>query len=306
MVTPPEQPGPDQPGAEKPNAALPRLPVSLARAAAPWKRAASATTQLPESVAIVPGWIPDRARLAEYRTLVGSSAEVPIAFPQVPVMAMHMDLMSRWSFPIRAMGLVHTGTVVEVLAEVPADEPWDLRVWGSPGRHVRSGLEFDFWGEVSCAGEVRWQSRAVYLSRSKTASGAEESTVPRATAEGPWDAEAVLPVPEGTGRAFARVTGDVNPIHMHAASARVFGFRRAIAHGWWTTGRVAALLGQDDCVPGRTLEIAFRRPVELPSTPRVCSRTDPDGSMPFAVIAERPGSGATPKQRPLVMGRFSG
>ena len=291
----------DQPGSSQAGAGLPRLPLSLVRAAAPWKRAATATTRLPESVSVIAGWQPDRAKLAEYRSVVGSSADVPLAFPQVPIMAMHMDVISRWSFPMRAMGLIHAGSVVEVVAELSAGEPWDLRVWGSPGRHVRSGMEFDLWGEVSSGGAVRWRSRAVYLSRSRAASGAEESAVPELSGEGPWEAEVVLPVAEGTGRAFARVTGDVNPIHMHAATARAFGFRRAIAHGWWTTGRAAALLGRDECVPGRTLEVGFRRPVELPSAPLLVSR-QVAGAVEFAVVAD--GSGAA--DRPLVMGRLAG
>jgi hypothetical protein len=291
-------PNPDRAGEQ--GADLPRLPLSMARAAAPWKRSATATTRLPESVSVIAGWHPDRVELAEYRSVVGSSADVPLAFPQVPIMAMHMDVMSRWSFPVRAIGLVHVGTVVEVLAELGADEPWDLRVWGSPGRHVRSGMEFDLWGEVSTGGSVRWRSRVVYLSRSRAASGAEESAVPDLPGEGPWEAEVVLPVAEGTGRAFAQVTGDFNPIHLHAATARAFGFRRAIAHGWWTTGRAVALLERDECLPGRTLEVAFRRPVDLPSAPLLVSR-QVAGAVEFAVVTD--GSGAT--SRPLVMGRLA-
>ena len=294
-------------GDETRGAELPSLLTSMVRSAAPWKRPASATTQLPESVAVIPGWRVDRARLAEYRALVGSSADVPIAFPQVPVMAMHMDLISQLSFPVRALGMIHAGSVVEAVAPLDEGSPWDLRVWGSPGRHVRAGMEFDLWGEVSVEGEVRWRSRAIYLSRSRSASGAEESMVPQVPGDGPWADEQVLPVPEGTGRAFARVTGDANPIHMHAASARLFGFRRAIAHGWWTTGRVAALLERDACTPGRTLEIAFRRPVDLPSTPRLCSRSAPGGGVEFALMAQRDGSGgAGQDERPLAAGRFSG
>lgn len=291
-------PNPD--GADQPGAALPRLPLSLVRAAAPWKRAATATTSLPESVSVIAGWRPDREKLAEYRTVVGSSAEVPLAFPQVPIMAMHMDVISRWSFPVRAMGLIHAGSVVEVLGELRAEDPWDLRVWGSPGRHVRAGMEFDLWGEVSSGGAVRWRSRSVYLSRSRAASGAEESAVPELSGEGPWEAEVVLPVAEATGRAFAQVTGDVNPIHMHAATARAFGFRRAIAPGWWTTGRAAALLQRDECLPGRTLEVAFRRPVELPSAPLLVSRSAA-GVLEFAVVAE----GSSAGDRPLVTGRLA-
>lgn len=262
----------------------PDLRISLLRAAAPWKRAASATTVLPEMEASVTGWAPDRARLAQYRAVVGSIAELPIAYPQVPVMAMHMDLLSRWSFPVRAMGLVHLGSAVSVLDELSTEAPWDLRAWGSAGRHVRAGLEFDLWGEVSVGGRVCWRSRAVYLSRSPKASGAEPSTVPDLVVEGPWQSETVMPVEEGTGRAFGRVTGDINPIHLHAAAARPFGFSSAIAHGWWTTGRAGAMLEVDQAQPGRTLEMVFRRPVRLPSRPVLCARREPE-RVEFALVA---------------------
>ena len=94
--------------------ALPRLPVSLLRATAPWKRSAAAATTLPTTESSVTGWRPDRRRLAEYRALVGSGSELPMAYPQVPIMAMHMDLLSRWSFPVRAVGLVHLRLPFEV------------------------------------------------------------------------------------------------------------------------------------------------------------------------------------------------
>ena len=284
---------------------LPPLPLSFIRAVAPWKRPATATTALPERQSIVTGWRPGRAELAQYRALMGSSADMPLVFAQVPVMAMTMDLVSKWSFPVRAMGLVHQGAIVEVLDELPAEEAWDLRTWGTGGRHVRSGLEFDVWGEVSVAGRVRWRSRAMYLSRSRTASGAEESAVPALAADGPWADEVPLPVTEGTGRAFARVSGDINPIHLHELPARAFGFRRAIVHGWWTAGRTAALLDHDECRPGRSLEIAFRRPVELPSTPLLCSRPAEDAAVEFAVVAQGGEAGAGPG-KPLVVGRITG
>lgn len=280
---------------------LPRLPLSYVRAVAPWKRPATATTALPERQTIVTGWRPGLAQLAEYRALIGSSADMPLVFAQVPIMAMTMDLVSKWSFPVRAMGLVHQGALVEVLDELPAEEGWDLRTWATAGRHVRSGLEFDVWGEVSVAGRVRWRSRAMYLSRSRTASGAEESAVPALSADGPWTDEIPLPATEGTGRDFARVSGDINPIHLHELPARAFGFRRAIAHGWWTAGRTAALLDRDACVGGRTLAIAFRRPVELPSTPLLCSRQAEGGGVEFAVVAP----GAAPGKA-LVTGRITG
>ena len=148
------------PSDESARSDLPSYSLSLARAVAPWKRSASAHTALPDAQTVLTGWTPDRERLAEYRSLMGSSAEIPLAFPQLPVMALHIDLLSQWSFPIRAMGVVHQGTVVEVLDALPPDGPWDIRAWVSGGRHVRSGFEFDLNGEVSSGGRVCWRSTA--------------------------------------------------------------------------------------------------------------------------------------------------
>ena len=294
------------PSDESARSDLPNYSLSLARAVAPWKRSASAHTSLPDAQTVVTGWTPDRERLAQYRALMGSSAEIPLAFPQVPVMALHIDLLSQWSFPIRAMGVVHLGTVVEVLDALPPDGPWDIRAWVSGGRHVRSGFEFDLNGEVSSGGRVCWRSTAINLSRSRTAAGAEPSMVPQPDSEGEWTSEEPIPAPEDTGRAFARVTGDVNPIHMHALSARLFGFPRAIAHGWWTTGRSLAVLGVDESLPGRWLEIAFRRPVELPSTPFLCSRAGADGEISFGLFPTAPVSSGADPVRALVAGVVSG
>lgn len=285
---------------------LPRYPVSLARAVAPWKRSASATTVLPESQVSVTGWRPDRAKLAAYRSLVASAAQMPIAFPQLPIMALHIDLLSQWSFPVRALGLVHQGAVIEVLEEVPVAGPWDVRAAVSQGRHVRAGLEFDVSGEVSVGGRLCWRSTSIYLSRSRAAGGAEESSVPKVDSSGGWETEVAIPVQEGTGRAFGRVTGDINPIHLHALPARAFGFPRAIAHGWWTTGRATAELGVDEAVAGRRLEIAFKRPIVLPSTPVLCARTAAGGGVEFALFPVSPGAGGEEPVRALVSGVVSG
>lgn len=285
---------------------LPSVPASLARAALRFRRAAGATTQLPDLGCEVPGWVPEPERLAGYRALMGSVAELPLAFPQIALTSMHLGILARREFPVRALGLIHPGFVVEVLHELPAAGPWDLRAWVEGLRHVRSGLELDLCGEVLVGGRPVWRSRAATLSRSRAASGAEESTAPHLSEEVPWDHEDVLPAPEGTGRAFARVSGDVNPIHLHRASARLLGFRRPIAHGWWLAGRTTAALGVDEAIPGRRLEIAFRRPVELPSAPLLRSLRGPS-SVDFALVA---GSDGVPvpadaPRRPLVLGRVT-
>jgi acyl dehydratase len=66
------------------------------------------------------------------------------------------------------------------------------------------------------------------------------------------------------GRRYGSVSGDRNPIHMHALSARLFGFPQAIAHGMWTKARCLAAL-EARLPDAYTVDVSFRRPILLPS-----------------------------------------
>jgi hypothetical protein len=68
--------------------------------------------------------------------------------------------------------------------------------------------------------------------------------------------------PADIGRRYARVSGDYNPIHLSALTAKLFRLPQAIAHGLWNRAQ--------PCRPGRTPAGPDRdrrriQPVRLPS-----------------------------------------
>jgi len=65
------------------------------------------------------------------------------------------------------------------------------------------------------------------------------------------------------GRRYGAASGDRNPIHLYPLTARLFGFRRAIAHGMWTVARCLAAHGTPAAA---VLRADFRAPVPLPGT----------------------------------------
>jgi len=73
-----------------------------------------------------------------------------------------------------------------------------------------------------------------------------------------------IQAPEDTGRRYARISQDYNPIHLHAATARLFGFKRAIAHGLWSKARVLAELQPKLACAPRRFDVSFRQPLLLP------------------------------------------
>jgi acyl dehydratase len=75
---------------------------------------------------------------------------------------------------------------------------------------------------------------------------------------------AIWRVGPDTGRRYAAVSGDHNPIHTSRLGARLFGFARPIAHGMWTKARCLAAL--DGRLPDAyTVDVAFKLPILLPA-----------------------------------------
>jgi acyl dehydratase len=126
-----------------------------------------------------------------------------------------------------------------------------------------------------------WRGRSTYLARGAHApEGAPAADVE--VSVGALDRMAAQwRVPDDAGRRYAKVSGDVNPIHLSALTAKAFGFKRAIAHGMWVKARaLAALSGR--LPDALTVDVAFRKPLFLPSTV-VLSTAAVDGGWDLAV-----------------------
>jgi acyl dehydratase len=202
---------------------------------------------------------------------------------QIAAAPLHMAILADKAFPFAAMGLVHMSQGVTQNRPVPADASLTLRAWSGDARRERRGMSFALITEASLDGEVVWrgETRALALDRAQpTEPSSARSPTDVTNAETDKSlCEVRLQVPEATGRRYARVAGDLNPIHQRAVLARLFGFRRAIVHGTWTLAR-ALVLAELSQLPAYSLQASFRRPVELPS--EVLIRSFVDGRLQVA------------------------
>ncbi|MGX5658010.1 MaoC family dehydratase [Geodermatophilus nigrescens] len=249
--------------------AAPDLGALYARAAlTAWGRGGD----LPATRPARTGVAVDRVHLAAYARVcrLPLTDVLPATYPHVLAFPLQMALMADRAFPLALPGLVHVRNTVEVLAPVGADAPLDLEVWAERFAAHRSGATVDLCATVSAGGAEVWRSRSTYLARGARApEGAPASDVEVSVGDLPR-AVATWRVPADAGRRYARVSGDVNPIHLGRLPARAFGFPRAIAHGMWTGARVlGALAGR---LPDAFVyDVAFRRPLLLPSTVRLAT-----------------------------------
>ena len=206
---------------------------------------------------------------------------LPATYPHLLTFPLQVALMSDRSFPVALPGLVHVRNRIDVLRPIGADEALDLEVWAERFAAHRSGATVDLCATASVDGDEVWRSRSTYLARGATApEGAAEADLEVAVG----DLERVAAtwrIPDDAGRRYAKVSGDVNPIHLSGLTAKAFGFKRAIAHGMWVEARVlGALSGR--LPDALTVDVAFRKPLFLPSTVTL-STAQADGGWDVAV-----------------------
>ena len=225
----------------------------------------------------------DPAHLAAYDRVcrLPLTDVLPVTYPHMLTFPLQMALMSDRSFPLALPGLVHARNRIEVLRAIRSDEPLDLEVWAENFAPHRSGATVDLRATVSAGGEEVWRSTSTYLSRgAKAPEGSPDADIEVAVG----DLERVAAtwrIPDDAGRRYAKVSGDVNPIHLSGLTAKAFGFKRAIAHGMWVKARVlGALAGR--LPDGLSVDVGFRKPLFLPSTVTL-STAQAGGGWDFAV-----------------------
>jgi acyl dehydratase len=261
-----------------------RAVVSRRPRLAPAGRAVSAELRV-EGLVAPPG------PLAGYRRACGfpGRGTLPLTYPHVLANPLHLALLTGPEFPVRLLGLVHLRNAIRSLRPLGDREPLGLRCALSGPRETERGQEFDIVTEASADGALAWSETSVVLARRPGGARAVTAMAHQPPAGGE-DAPIRWELPAGLGRRYARLSGDWNPIHLSAPTARPFGFERAIVHGMWSLARVAAELGPRIAAPALELEAAFKLPVLLPAA--VTLRAWPEGRVLAFVL--RDGEGVKP------------
>lgn len=223
-----------------------------------------------------------RERLSDYQRLCGFPVgdALPPTYPHVLGFPLQAHLMADRAFPLPLPGLVHVSNTITVHRVLSASEELTVRVRAERLRNHPKGRVVDL---VTCAdvqGERVWDGVSKYLHRGSGDPDADPGDLGPRLPDGPpvaqWRLGADL------GRRYAGVSGDVNPIHLSAPSARAMGFPRAIAHGMWTYAATLAALGRRASVPS-TSHVWFRKPVLIPGRVELCV----DSSGPVVVAGLR-------------------
>jgi hypothetical protein len=171
---------------------------------------------------------------------------------------MQLEMMINEPFPFKPMGLVHLANHIEVKYLPEQNAKLLLQTSFNGLMWHKNGWVFALLSEGFVNGKLAISATSYYLSRQRHAqahkntdlsskvdideAGAGVNNV-RQNASfiptvnellPPFDISCDMNFPLGIGRQYARVSGDFNPIHLTRWTAKLMGFKQAIAHGMYS------------------------------------------------------------------------
>ncbi|GAA4285942.1 MaoC/PaaZ C-terminal domain-containing protein [Georgenia daeguensis] len=251
---------------------------------------------LPQVVLRVDGVRGDPAGLSEYQHLVGEPGTdaLPAGYVHVLAFPLAMAVMVREDFPLPVLGLVHVGNRVDCQRQLTLDDAVTVRAWAQDAREHARGTTVDLVVEVTDAsGRLAWRGVSTYLAKGRPPRGL---AVAPARERGdrpdpPTVPTAVWRLAGDVGVRYAEVSGDRNPIHVSRVGARLFGFRRPIAHGMYTAARALAAAPPALRQAPFTWSVEFAKPVLLPATVAFAASPVGTGTGAGAVTGTGTGTG---------------
>ena len=217
---------------------------------------------LPEAEYIVDSIQIDREHLNTYKTVCGfqDNGNIPAIYLAVLSQSLQMHMMTKEDFPFAILGLVHIRNQVTQFRQIAEDEVLTLSCKFGELKPHDKGVQFDFITTAKVGNDVVMEGLTTYLSRQKVTEQVSNKKIedhrPNLNVQEQWN------IPENIGRRYALVSGDFNLIHLHALTAKTFGFKQAIAHGMWTNAKALASLNLPEKYQS---DVWFKLPMYLPS-----------------------------------------
>ena len=258
----------------------PSLAASFFRALGTGAKRPGRITTLPQVAMVRPQVKLDAGHVAQYAALCGfkDADGVPLIYPQLLTFPLVTAYVSSPECPWPAMGTVHLANAITQHQPLRAGDV--LRVELQTGELLvhDKGQVYTLHLRILRDDTLVWSATQSLLRVGvQDTSGAPFAS--QIAIDVPLSCQAEFKAGADLGRRYGSVSGDRNPIHMSALTARLFGFQRAIAHGMWTNARALSCLLPAHPLEQASLNVEFKTPLFLPGRATLWSARGPNGAL---------------------------
>ncbi|MCW8092907.1 MaoC/PaaZ C-terminal domain-containing protein [Alteromonas sp. ASW11-130] len=200
---------------------------------------------------------------------------------QVQSLSLQMLCLADKHNPFPLLGLVHISNHVWQSADADPHVSFSLRAeLGELKAHAK-GWVVDVIVNGDQQGKFVYRAVGKYLIRINAPHVARKKRKDQEQRQPFWEnyqQVAQWRIPDNIGRKYAKVSHDYNPIHLSAISAKLFGFKKAIAHGMWSLAKCYSQLATDKQFSGDIqLACEFLKPILLPAEVVVLKDSEGEG-----------------------------
>jgi hypothetical protein len=215
---------------------------------------------LPELAIVLDHFSIDPNHLKEYKRLCRfSSDRIPLTYPYCLAGPLQLALAAHKDFPLKSAGLLHLRNHIVQHSQFDVNSEFSLKVQTAGSRFRPQGFEFDMLTIFEVKGQKVWSCTSTFLKRGKF-----DREDPQSANEGIFvkldnvEDNNKIDVPRNIGRQYASLCKDYNPIHISVLLAKLFGFRRSIAHGMWVSAVALSHFEERELT---SYDLAFKGPV---------------------------------------------
>mmetsp|Transcript_13101 Transcript_13101/g.35676 ORF Transcript_13101/g.35676 Transcript_13101/m.35676 type:complete len:343 (-) Transcript_13101:289-1317(-) len=233
-------------------------------------------TEPPIEVAMVKPQPFDKKRLSKFLRLSSypdsMQGVVPLMYPICESFRLNIQALLHPAFPFSVLRTVLKSISTTMYREVTHDEALVYRVQIDPKTFTRTDkghIEVDIASMASSSKDnaLVWRStvRAVVLNpKAAKGGGAAAAQLDQDKLQiiDTWKHKADV------GRKYGALNGDLNPIHLHSALSKMFGFKRPIAHALFQLSCTEASIRKHG-IPVQypiQMDVDCKRPTLLPAT----------------------------------------
>lgn len=206
-------------------------------------------------------------KLTDYAKVFGTdlSDQVPMVLVHIMGFPLQIAAMADEAFPLTTLGMIHLKQDTSYHRPLSTGTAYQLDCVVDDYRQHKQGTTVTVSIKVSDQAGVLYEADSTYLAKG-TQLG---SSVVADQLDRVIDVNTLVPQQQwrllaDAGRQYARLSGDMNPIHLNKLAAKVFGLKGQLAHGMYLVGR--SLAGREPRGANFRYRVDFFSPVLLPSS----------------------------------------
>lgn len=200
--------------------------------------------------------------IIRFAAFIGSGNPTPLTYIYILAQRAQAALMLQKEFTIAIPGLVHIYNRLQQVNPIDYTAPFDIETQVDIEYKAEGSLVPTFSVAFLQQGQVVARCNSIYLAKRKSNKPKSTAAVDDPVTK-PFLTQEII-IPANAGRQYARVAGDRNPIHTSTLLAKLFGFKRPIAHGWYLVSKIVNLCEQHQNNTYKTINVEFKSPVFLP------------------------------------------